>query len=59
VVLTVRNGEKDGLSSNDKLAYMRMNACSATLTPVLSGPAAHADVSRSSLAESRQRSSSA
>jgi hypothetical protein len=37
-VLTVRNGEKDGLSSNDKLAYMRMSACSATLTPVLSDP---------------------
>jgi hypothetical protein len=37
-VLRVRDGEKDGLASNDKLVYARMNACNATATPVVGRP---------------------
>jgi hypothetical protein len=37
-VIQTRDGESNGNASNDKLVYLRMNACNDVATAVLSGP---------------------
>jgi hypothetical protein len=37
-VIRIRDAEKDGVASNDKLVYMRLSACNDTATPVADVP---------------------